>query len=82
MSWKCQTKKKLQQIAFHHWSDIDFQDFINPYKKPVVKTYWFKPITILVIDTTLPSDNSWCFRKNLSETIWRWIIAIDDKVRD
>ena len=26
-------KKELQQIAFNHSSDIDFQDFMNLYKK-------------------------------------------------
>ena len=43
---------------------FDFQDFINLYKKCTEKPYSF-----LVIDTTLASDNSSCFRRNLLETI-------------
>ena len=35
----------------------------EPYKKSTVETYSF-----LVIATTLPSDNSSCFRNNLLET--------------
>ena len=51
-------KRKLEQIAFNHPSDIDFQDFMNLYKKSTVEQYSF-----LVIDTTLLSDNSLCFRR-------------------
>ena len=61
---KIPNKRELQQIAFHHSSDADFQDFMNLYKKSTSKSYSF-----LVIDTTLPSDNSFRFRKNLLETI-------------
>ena len=56
-------KRGLQQIAFTHLSDIDFQDFMNLYKKSTTETYSFP-----VFDTTLPSNNS-RFRKNLLETI-------------
>ena len=28
---KIPKKRELQQIAFHHWSDIDFKDFMNLY---------------------------------------------------
>ena len=51
-------KRRLEQIAFNHPSDIDFQDFMNLYKKSTVEQYSF-----LVIDTTLLSDNSLCFRR-------------------
>ena len=61
---KVPNKTELQQLAFNHSSDIDFQDLMNLYKKCTAKPYSF-----LVIDTTLPSDNSSCFRKNLSERI-------------
>ena len=61
---KIPNKRELQQIAFNHLSDIDFQDFMNLYKKCTAKPYSF-----LVIDTTLPSDNSLRFRKNLVERI-------------
>ena len=59
---KIQNKRERQQIAFNHLSDIDFQDFMNLHKKCTSKSYSF-----LVIDTTLASDNSLCFRKNLLE---------------
>ena len=61
---KIPNKRELQQIAFNHSSDIDFQDFMNFYKKSTAKPYSF-----LVIDTTLPLDNSLRFRKNLLERI-------------
>ena len=61
---KIPNKRELQQIVFNHSSDIDFQDFMNFYKKCTEKPYSF-----LVIDTTLASDNSSRFRKNLLETI-------------
>ena len=61
---KITNKRELQQIAFNHSSDIDFQDFMNLYKKCTEKLYSF-----FVIDTTLASDNSLRFRKNLVEKI-------------
>ena len=45
-------KRELQQIAFNHSSDIDFQEFLNLHKRCTAKPYSF-----LVIDTTLASDN-------------------------
>ena len=64
--------RELQQIAFNYSSDIDFQDFMNPYKK-----FTAEPYSFLVIDTTLPLDNSSRFRKNLLETIKKLIMTID-----
>ena len=61
---KIPNKRELQQIAFNHSSDIDFQDFMNLYKKCTAKPYSF-----LVIDTTLISNNSSRLRKNLLEGI-------------
>ena len=61
---KIPNQRALQQIAYNHSSDIDFQDFMNLYKKCTAKAYSF-----LVIDTTLGSDNSSLFRKNLLERI-------------
>ena len=55
-------KRELQQIAWNHSSDVDFQDSVNIYKKCTDKPYSF-----LVIDTTLASDNPLRFRKNLLE---------------
>ena len=42
---KIPNRSKLQKIAFNHLSDIDFQDFINPYKNFTAKphslfSYW------------------------------------------
>ena len=45
---KIPNKRELQQIAFNHSSDTDFQDFMNLYEK-----YTEKPYSFLVIDTTL-----------------------------
>ena len=53
-------KRKLQQIALNHSSDIDFKDFMNIYKKCTAKPYSF-----LVNDPTLPSDDPLRFRKKL-----------------
>ena len=55
---------KFQQIAFNHSTYMDFQEFMNLYKKCTQKPYSF-----LVNDTTLASDNSSRFRKNLQERI-------------
>ena len=61
---KIPNKRKLQQIAFSNSSDIDFQDFMNLYKKCTTEPYSF-----LIIDTTLASNNSLRFRKSLLERI-------------
>ena len=61
---KIPNKRELQQISFNHSSDIDFQDFMNLYKKCTANTYSF-----LVIDITLALDNPLRFRKNLVERI-------------
>ena len=55
---KIPNKRKLLQIALKHSSGIDFQDFMNLYKKSTAKPYSF-----LVINTTLSSDSSLCYRK-------------------
>ena len=60
---KISNKRELQQIAINYSSDINTKDFINIYKKCTDKPYSF-----LVIDTTLPSNNSLRFRKNLNIT--------------
>ena len=56
-------KGELQQIAINHSSNINTGDFIEIYRKCTDKPYSF-----LVIDTTLPSNNSLRFRKNLNIT--------------
>ena len=52
-------KRKLQQIAFNHSSDVELKESF--------KKYTAKPHSFLVIDTTLVSDNPLRFRKNLLE---------------
>ena len=61
---KIPNKRELQQMSFNHSSNIDFQEFMNLYKKCTEKPYSF-----LVIDTTLASDNPLRFRKDLLERI-------------
>ena len=61
---KIPNKRELQQIAFNHSSDINFQDFMNIYKKCTAKPYSF-----LVIGATLLSDNPLHFRKKLVQRI-------------
>ena len=60
---KISNKRKLMQIAINHSSDINTKDFIEIYRK-----WTDKPYSFLVIDTTLPSNNSLRFRKNLNIT--------------
>ena len=55
---------KGRKLNIYLVSDIDFQDFLNLYKKRTPKPYPFS-----VIDATLASDNPLCFRKNLLEKI-------------
>ena len=59
---KIPNKRELSQIVFNQSSNIDFQNFMNLYKKSTSKPYSF-----LVIDTNLTSDNFSRFRKNLSD---------------
>ena len=61
---KIPNKRELQQITFNHSSDIDFQDFINFFKRCTPKPYSF-----LAIKTALVSNNSLHFKKNLLERI-------------
>ena len=57
---KIPNKRKLQQIAINHSSDISTKDFANIYRKCTSEPYSF-----LVNDTTLASNNPLRFRKNL-----------------
>ena len=74
---KISNKWELQQNAFNQSSDIDFRDFMNLYRKRTAKPY-----SILVVDTTLTSNNPLLFRKNLLERIQKLIMTIDNKIRD
>ena len=57
---KTPNKRKLQQIAINHSSDISTKDFANIYRECTAEPYSF-----LVNDTTLASNNPLRFRKNL-----------------
>ena len=57
-------KRERQQIAFHHSLGTDFEGFMNLYKKFAAKSY-----SLLVIDTTLASDNPLSFRHNVLGSI-------------
>ena len=57
---KVPNKREIQQIASIHLSEIDFKDFMKLYKD-----YTKEPYSLLVNDTTLPSDNPLGFRKNV-----------------
>ena len=57
---KIHNKIEHQQIASIHSSDTDFKDFMKLYKD-----YTKEPYSFLMNDTTLSSDNSLRFRKNL-----------------
>ena len=73
---KIPNKRELQQIAFNHSSDTDLQNFMNLYKNYTAKLY-----SLMVIDTTLASDNPTLFRENLLERIKKLIMTIDDKMK-
>ena len=57
---KIPKKEEVQQIISNHSSDIGFKDFLK-----LSKDYTKEQYSFLVNDTTLPSDNSLPFRKNL-----------------
>ena len=60
---KIPNKRDLQQLAFNHSPDIDFQDIMDLYKKCIAKPFF------LVIGATFASDNPSYFRKNHLEKI-------------
>ena len=72
---KIPSKQELQQTVFNYSPNIDFQNFMNLYKKCTEK-----PFSFLVIDTALALDNPARFRKNLLERISKLIMSIDDKI--
>ena len=73
---KVKKKQELQQIAFNHSSDIDFNGFMNLYKKFTAKLYSF-----LVIDATLAFHNPLRFRKNLLGIMKKVGMPIDDEIK-
>ena len=64
---KINTKRELQNIAFNHSADIDYEDFL--------KNYWEctkEPFNFLAIDTTLPASDPPRFRKKLFDSLQKW----------
>ena len=61
---KIPNKREFEQISFSNSSDIAYKFFMSPCKKFTAKQFY-----LLVIDTTLVSDNSLRFRKNILERI-------------
>ena len=49
---KIHNKRELQNLATNHSADIDYNDFINIYRKCTSEPYSF-----FTIDTTLPANN-------------------------
>ena len=49
---KIPNKQELQHITFTHYSNTDFEDFINLYEN-----FTAKPYSFLAIAATLASDN-------------------------
>ena len=60
---KINNKRKLQNIAINHSTDIDYSDFINIYRECTKEPYNF-----LTIYTTLSVSDSLRFRKNLFDS--------------
>ena len=50
---KTPSKRELQQIAFNHSSDIDFQDFMNICKKCTEKSHYFWLLILLLYQLIL-----------------------------
>ena len=61
---KINNKRELQNIAFNHSTNIDYQDFMKIYRECTREAYSF-----LTIDTALSSSNPLRFRKNLLDTL-------------
>ena len=63
---KINSKRELQNIAINHSADIDYKDFMRIYKKCTSEPYSFFHI---LIDSTLPADDSLRFRRNLLDPL-------------
>ena len=60
---KINNRKELQNIAFNHSADTDYNNFVKIYRE-----YTKEPYSFLTIDTTLPASDPLRFRKNLLPT--------------
>ena len=63
---KIHNKRELKNLATNHSADIDYNDFINIYRKCTSEPYSF-----LAIDTTLPANNPLRFRKSLLNLLYK-----------
>ena len=61
---KIKNREELQNIAFNHSAEIDYDDCKKTYRECTKE-----PFTFLTIDTTLPPSNPLRFRKNLLESL-------------
>lgn len=61
---KIPNKRELQQISTNHSSHVDFGAYKHLYRKFTAKPYLFSDI-----DTSLPSNNTLSFWKNLLEEV-------------
>ena len=57
---KINNNRELENIAFNHSADIDYNDFVKMYRE-----YTKEPYSFLTIDTTLAASNPLRFMKNL-----------------
>ena len=64
---KIPNKRKLQQIAYNHSSDIDFKDFMNLYRKCTAKIYSFLVMHASCIRQSFTFQRE-SFRKNIKTT--------------
>ena len=62
--WELQTSERFNKWHFINSSNTDFQDYMSLYKKCTAKL-----CSVLVIDTTLASDNPLRFTKNILERV-------------
>ena len=60
---KINNRKELQNIAISHSEDIDYNDFMNIYRKCTKELYSF-----LTIDTTLPASDPLRFKKKMFQS--------------
>ena len=74
---KIHKKRELRNIATDHLADIDYNVFMNVYRK-----YTSEPYSFLTIDTTLPVNNPLRFRENILEFIMKMTLTDKLKILD
>ena len=57
-------KRELQNIAFNHSADHDYNDFMKIYRERTKE-----PFNFLTTDTTLPASDPLRFRKKLFDSL-------------